>query len=128
MTELTELERAVLARLLEGRHRLLEQLREQLPNCRVTRRELTGVGFYAYLDCADAPRANHANLRFGDVVAQIGGMADGAGFVLYVEHGRLYMLEGYGYSDPWPNRIGGYALQYNGGDRRDWGALTKALE
>jgi len=54
-------------------------------------------------------------------------MAHGAGFVLYIEHGRLSMLEGYGYDDPWPNTITRYTLQYRAGDNRDWDTLRKVL-
>ncbi len=46
---------------------------------------------------------------------------------LYIEHGRLSMLEGYGYDDPWPTTIAGYTLRYSTGDERDWGALKKVL-
>ena len=127
MTALAEIERAVLTKLLAGEHPLLERLRKQLANCRVTRREVTGAGFYAHLDVGDAPVADEADLRLGDVVAEIDQMADGAGFVLYVEDGRLSMLEGYGYDDPWPRTIGGYALKYTSGDERNWAALRKVL-
>ncbi len=127
MIELTQLERAVLEKLLAGEHPLLEQLREQLPVCHVSRREQTGVGFYTYFNVGDAPGADDANVRFGDVLAEIEGMAHGAGFVLYIEHGCLSMLEGYGYDDPWPNTIGAYTLRYCTGDKRDWGALRRVL-
>ena len=127
MNELTELERAVLERLLAGDHPLLEQLREQFPVCRVSRRDQTGVGFYTYLDVGEAPAANDAKARFGDVLAEIEGMTHGAGFVLYIEHGRLSMLEGYGYDDPWPTTITSFTLRYSTGDTRDWGTLRKVL-
>lgn len=127
MIALAELERAVLTKLLAGEHPLLERLRNQLSNCQVSRRELTGAGFYAYLDVGDAPAADDVNLRFGDVIAEIEGMAHGAGFVLYVEHGRLSMLEGYGYDDPWPSTITAYTLKYSAGEERDWAALRKVL-
>lgn len=128
MINFTEFERAVVTKLLEGEYSVLEQLRKQLPSCRVSRRELTGAGFYAYFDVADIPVANDVKLRFGDVIAEIEGMAHGAGFVLYVEHGRLSMLEGYGYDDPWPSTITEYTLKYSTGEHRDWIALRKVLE
>ena len=66
-------------------------------------------------------------MSFGDVVAEIEGMPDGAGFELFIEHRRLSMLEGYGYDDPWPSTIASYTLRYTTDDRRDWDALRKAL-
>jgi hypothetical protein len=127
MMDLTELERAVLAKLLQGEHPLLNQLRRQLAQCRVSRREMTGHGFFTYIDTGDVPPAGDVKVTFGDVVAEIEGMPDGAGFALYIEHGRLSMLEGYGYDDPWPNSIANYILKYDAGDKRDWAALKKAL-
>jgi hypothetical protein len=127
MNESTELERAVLEKLLAGEHPLLEQLRKQLPFCRVSRRELTGVGFYTHFDVGNAPVDVDVNVRFGDVHADLEGMVDGAGFVLYVEHGRLSMLEGYGYDEPWPTTITTYTLRYSTGKQRDWVDLRKEL-
>ena len=112
MIELNELERAVLAKLLEREPPLLEQLRGQLPTCRVIRREFTGVGFFTHLDVGDAPASNDVDMPpFGDVIAEIDGLAHGAGFVLYIEHGRLAMLEGYSYDEPWPDTIVGFSLK-----------------
>ena len=123
MTDLTELERAILAKLLAGEHALLEQLRRQL----VSRRELTGHGFYTHLDVGETLVAAKVKVSFGDVVAEIEGMPDGAGFELYVENGRLSVLEGYGYDDPWPSAIASYTLRYSTGDKRDWNALRQVL-
>jgi hypothetical protein len=128
MNDLTELERAVLTELLAGDHPLLEQLRNQLAHCRVSRRKYTGVGFWTDLDVGgNAPAVNDMKLRFGDVIADIDGMAHGAGFVLFIEHGLLSNLEGYGYDDPWPSTITGYTLKYRAGENRDWAALKKVL-
>jgi len=127
MMELTELERAVLEKLLAGEHPLLDVLRLQLAKCRVTKREMTGHGFFADLDVGDMQAAGDVKVRFGDVAAEIEGMPDGAGFVVFIEHGRLSMLEGYGYDDPWPSTITGYTLKYSAGEQRDWEALRKVL-
>lgn len=127
MIELTELEREVLNKLLEGDHPLLMQLRKELSICRVSRRELTGAGFYTHFDVDVTSGATDIKLRFGDVIAEISGMVHGAGFVLYVENGRLSMLEGYGYDDPWPSTITGFTLKYSAGDKRDWVALKRVL-
>lgn len=127
MNKPTELEYAVLERLLAGRYPLLEQLRKQLTVCHVSRREMTGAGFYTYFDVGDVPVADDTTVRFGDVLAEVQGMVHGAGFVLYVEHGRLSMLEGYGYDDPWPTEITAYTLRYTAGEHRDWVALRKVF-
>jgi len=120
-------EQAVLEKLLAGEHPLLKQLREQLIGCRVRRREFTGAGFYTYFSVENIPVAVDAKVRFGDVLAEVEGMVHGAGFVLYVEHGRLSVLEGYGYDEPWPTTITAFALRYSTGEQRDWAALRKVL-
>ena len=127
MTTLTALEHSVLVKLLDGEHPILDQLRKQLPACSVRRRESTGAGFYTYLDVGDAPTVDSVNVRFGDVIADIEGMNHGAGFVLYVEHGSLHMLEGYGYDDPWPSAITFFTLRYATGSDRNWNSIWKVF-
>jgi hypothetical protein len=128
MTEqLSKFEQDILAKLLDGEHPILEQLRKQLPACRVNRREYTGVGFYTYFGVDNALSANDVKMCFGDVLAEIEGIVHGVGFVLYVEHGRLHMLEGYGYDESWPVTITSYVLRYSTGEARDWSAIKKVI-
>ena len=129
MTNLTDFETAVLRKLLSGDHPVLALLQRQLEVCRCTKREATGVGFYTDLDVSTytGPQPE-LDLKFGDVVAEIDGLQQGAGFVLYVEAGLLAMLEGYTYGEPWPDRIESFKLSYDGGEERDVKALTKLLD
>jgi hypothetical protein len=127
--EITNLEQAVLQKLLNGDHLLLNSLRRQLEACRVDSREFTGAGFYTtfVLDEGVEERAG-GDLKFGDVIAQIDGLKHGAGFLLYVKAGALKMLEGYSYDEPWPERIAGFKLSFMKGEERDWKALAKILD
>lgn len=142
MSNLTELERAVLDKILDGDHPLLEILRNQLSNDRVSRREMTGTGFFTYFNVGDPPVADVEKIVFGDVSADIEGVHHGAGFLVWVEHGRLIMLEGFTYDDPWPDEIEQYTLKYlvpkqisddgkfisyRKDDKRDWEALIKQI-
>lgn len=127
MSDLTEFEHAVLSKLLDGEHKLLTQLREQLATCQVSRREFTGAGFYTHLEVDGSLGIEDLQLRFGDVVAEVNQMPHGAGFVLFVRNGRLSLLEGYGYDDPWPAEVTAYTLKYTGGETRDWTELSKLL-
>ena len=129
MTDLTNFERAVIRKLLNGDHHTLALLRQQLDLSRVREREFTGVGFYTYLDVTGytGPRPD-LDLKFGDVNAEIDGLLHGAGFVLYVEAGLVTMLEGYTYGEPWPDRIESFKLSYDGGEERDWQALNQILD
>ncbi len=62
MDRLTELEQAVLDKLLAGNHPALAALRSQAVEGRVTRREYTGVGFFCDIDVPPTvPLVTHAN-------------------------------------------------------------------
>jgi hypothetical protein len=124
--QLNELEAAVLALLLAGDDPTLTCLREQLRRLRVTSRERTGVGFFTNVEVVGgAPRLpGRASLRFGDVDADIDGLASGAGFLLVVDDGLMTMLEGYAYADEtWPEPIGRFALKYTS-EPRETSPLT----
>jgi len=129
MTDLTDLERGVLEKLLYGNHPTLSILREELSVCRCSGREFTGVGFYTELDASayQGPRPE-LDLKFGDVIADIPGLDQGAGFLLYIEAGLLVLLEGYTFGEPWPERIEEFELHYTTGYERDWPALSRLLD
>src|SRR5262249_20880226 len=121
LMELLPLERAVLERLLDGAHETLGLLRKQLETLEGTERELTGVGFFTYF--STAPSAAAANIGveeviWGDVEAEIEGLQDGAGFLLYIKRGCLATLEGYTHGDEsWPEQIGRFQLRYQESQR-----------
>lgn len=124
MTGLTKLERAVIDMLLAGDDEVLIVLRKQLQACEVKSRELTGVGFFTEFELPDSGEVS-LNVRFfkiGDVFAEIEGLKHGAGFLLYVEDGRIDMLEGHTFGEPWPSEIGEFRLSYTA-KTRDLGNL-----
>ena len=111
--DLTNLEHAVLEAILAEDTVLARGLRGQLAGITVVSRQHTGVGFFTYLAvAADAmPLDPPESTAFGDVSATIPGLVDGAGFVVFVEAGRLTMLEGYCYQEAWPTEITAFELQ-----------------
>ncbi len=128
MIKLLPIEKAVLEKLLEGTHPLLVSLRLQLEHCIVATRELTGCGFYTTLTVLDdTPRIDGLNVQFGDVVAEIAGLKNGAGFLLYLKDGLLDMLEGYSFDEPWPEAVDAFNLRYNNVGSRDFGDLPVTM-
>jgi hypothetical protein len=118
MKTLTSFEQAVLDKLLAGDDPALAILREQARHASLRSREMTGVGFHCHFDVPDnAERLGHEKFHLGDVNASVSGLAHGAGFVLFVEDGRLAMLEGYSYDEPWPISIDGFQLSYQADPR-----------
>jgi hypothetical protein len=109
-----QLERKVMEMLLAGDDPTLNVLREQYRVADVTKRELTGVGFF--LNFAVPPGAarlaGSGSLHLGDVAAQMEGLQHGAGFILFVREGAIDFLEGFSYDEPWPPSVEGFRLSY----------------
>lgn len=116
-------------KLLEGEDEILSILRQQLETVSVTKREMTGAGFYVTFSVSSAARRipDKQSFKFGDVMAEFPGVNHGAGFLVYVQDGFLDMLEGYAYNEPWPREVSNFKLSFTGGDRRDLQALRKIL-
>ena len=47
----------------------------------------------------------------------MGGLEFGAGFLVYIEDGKLHALEGYTYEEPWPASPEPFALRYSNDSR-----------
>lgn len=113
MEGLTDFEEAVLEKLLAGDIAVLAGLRAQAARARLASRENTGVGFHCSLEVPpDVPLVAPADFELGDVDATIEGLEHGAGFLLFVRGGRMTMLEGYSYEEPWPQEIRNVTLSY----------------
>jgi hypothetical protein len=129
MDGLAKLERAVLEKLLCGASDAFRILREQLGSLRVIDRELTGVGFWTNFAIGGGAEKlpGGPSFRFGDVVAYLDGLKHGAGFELLVEDGRLRMLEGYSFDEPWPDAADNFTLRYESGANRDEETVIKSF-
>jgi hypothetical protein len=128
MMKLLPIEKAVLDKLLSGDFRLLVALRNQLEHCAVVSREVTGYGFYLTLAVPEnMPKIAGLDAKFGDVVATLPGLINGAGFLLYLKNGLLDMLEGYSFDEPWPISTDVFDLKYINDCMRDWGDLSNTL-
>ena|SRR5437764_588885 len=112
MTELTALESAVIDVLLPDDLPEAAILREQLRSARVSSREMTGVGFFTEFTLSgDAPvLPENRSLHLGNVAATCPDVEHGMGFVLFVREGKITMLEGYTYDEPWPDELGEFQV------------------
>ncbi len=98
---------------LQGDHPVLEILREQLSQASLSARDYTGVGFVTDINVPkQARRLPSSRLTISDVQAEVTGLEHGAGFVVFLEHGALSMLEGYCYEDSWPTDVTIHRLFY----------------
>lgn len=120
METLNALERDVLDKLLAGDHPSLMVLRRQLEASLVKERKFSGKGFFTELHVPeDAPPAptSKSRVRFGDVIADVEGVEHGVGFLLFIDDGRLVMLEGYTFEGPWPEHAKLHRLAYTSKSR-----------
>jgi hypothetical protein len=110
----TDLERAVLAKLLEGEHDILSALRAQLAVAKLAYRQRSAKGIVLNLTVpTDArPVEGQPDLRIDDVLARIDGLAHEARFVLSVRSGRLASLEAITRNEPWPDAIPDFSVDY----------------
>lgn len=128
MPELTQLERAVLEKLLAGEHPALAVLRKQADGVTAESRTQSGVGFSTRLRVPHgSPRAalSRERVHLGDVEADIPGLEHGAGFVLFIEDGYLTALEGYTYGEQWPTDDRRARLKYTATSGRDLTSLMR---
>jgi hypothetical protein len=111
--DLTPLESAVLEKLLAHTGEPFDTIRAQLDHASVASREFTGVGFltrFAIQPDAVVRRDLPAGELSG-VGAEIAGLADGAGFLLFIRDGVISFLEGYTYGDAvWPDEITSFSV------------------
>jgi hypothetical protein len=113
MDGLTELERALLEKLLHGDHPVLAALREQAAQVKLARREQTEAGFFCDLEAPAPPSELEPDtFTLDDVVAELDGVQTPASVVLIVKKGRMTLLEGFTRNEPWPASVGSFRLRY----------------
>lgn len=107
-SDLTPFEREAIAALLAGDHPLLIELRRQADQCQVSKREFDGVGFFTTLSLAAAVepiRLNRRRIVLNDIGMTWDGLLHGAGLIVFIDDGRLAMLEGFTYAgELWPEQ------------------------
>ena len=105
--KLTSLENEVLDMLLDKSGEPFVTVRQQLSQAVVAKREFTGVGFYTHFNLPTglSIRYDLPDMTIGDVGAEFSNLRHGAGFVLFIRHGVVDILEGYTYDEPWPTII-----------------------
>jgi hypothetical protein len=99
--------------LLAGEHPVLATLRQQYAHARLAKRESNVQGFHCHFEVdAGMPAAVPGDFELGDVQAELPGLVNGAGFLLFVRGGRLSTLQGFSYLEPWPSAVPSFTLSY----------------
>jgi len=96
MNALTDLERAVLRSIGSETPRLATALERQVARAAVTGRKNGGAGFFTtMLVPGSVPPVGGPRVLGDETQARAAGLKDAMGFVLFMEDGRLSLLEGY---------------------------------
>ncbi len=129
--EFIAMEKEVMDKLLAGQDDRLVILRDQYSRAEIQKREFSGAGFFTTFDVpANVVKLeSFKSIQIGDVVAEIVGVKDSVGFVLFVKEGVIHFLEGYVYGDEsWPKRIDKYKVIYLSGKERDMRKVQDKLD
>lgn len=107
----SEFERAAIEHILKDD---APEYKEHLRYLLVDKRENTGVGIYVNFKYIENPLLFSSEDRTlgTSVYAEIEGLESGAGFMLYIDEGRITMLESFchGY-EAWPAHISRFKIQ-----------------
>lgn len=96
MSELTEFELGVLRAIIARYPEHADGLTRQLECAQVTERENSGSGFFALLHVGEEAAPVRTDSPLGvDVGVHVPGLERGLGLLLFMEAGRLSMLEGF---------------------------------
>jgi hypothetical protein len=96
MTAFTELELAALHSIFSETPELTSGLERQLAAASVAERENSGVGFFTTIAVADpVPKVGGPRVLGRETQARVTGLKHGLGFVLFMENGKLHLLEGF---------------------------------
>ncbi|MBS0475570.1 MAG: hypothetical protein JSR28_10575 [Proteobacteria bacterium] len=99
MSKFTALELAALDAIFLETPDLNEALRRQLRFARVVKRENSGGGFFTDISVAPDASALACDRVLGKTTrAKVAGLSWGMGFVLFMDHGKLSLLEGYAFA------------------------------
>ena len=122
-------ERTLMLKLLDGDNEILNQLRKQYETAKIKHREFSGVGFFTTFDISDSYKLDsNKSFQLGDVKGEVNNVKNGVGFILFIQEGKINMLEGYTYDEKWPEEITNYRLSYIAGEKRDLDKIRKKYE
>lgn len=110
--KLTELETAVLERMVAGNHPARLRRAFHADAVTVMGRELTGAGFLTELQRSPELRLfeDGVSIRLGTIGARLNRTMTETGYVVYVDDGYVTSVEGYTYGDEWPTEVETFEL------------------
>jgi hypothetical protein len=125
---LTPFERRILDHFLAGPSAALSVLREQAASLRCASREETAAGLTVrFAVAADAPRLDRRlDTHLDDVLGEVAALDSPMMFMLWIDAGRLSMLEGTVPGHEWPVAPVDVRIFYENGDR-DLSRIEQAL-
>lgn len=104
----------VMTMLLAGNGKIAKNLQQQFNRASYSIEENTNAGFYVKFITGNSVLKldSDVTFNFGDVIGNTAA-GNSFGFVLFIEHGRIKMLEGYSYAADFPSEGGLVELKYD---------------
>jgi hypothetical protein len=101
--KLTAFENKIIKAILDNNiDKIANSISNQYYNLTVENRQHTGTGIYVHLASKIDFESNNINMHLGGIYAEIDGLINGAGFVLYIKNGLISLLECFSYDEFWP--------------------------
>lgn len=110
--QITELERAVLKKMISDLRSPSNKPSIDLGMVRVKERHYTGAGFLTEFILTEDLKlcSEDVTMRWGNIGAKLNSSNIETGYLGYIDNGYLTALEGYTYGEPWPEHIEHFAL------------------
>ncbi len=127
MKKFNEIEKLVMAALLNGRSKGIQLLQHQYNNSTISKIEETDCGlFFYYTVDVHFKEKFKTDVQFGDIVIKFSNDENLYGAVIFVQQGFLKTLELYSYGDTWPKKMEGISIHYLNKER-DFAKLEAAV-
>jgi hypothetical protein len=115
--DISPLERTVVELAIAGDHPALAVLREQWATAVLVERSVTGAGLYATFKIGAGTRVlvmpqNRRRITIYDVLVEFPDIAP-VGSLLYIDDGKLDVLELFTISGPWPKDLSRFSARYD---------------
>lgn len=108
----TELERAVIRRILADPDLKHVRVTINFDTVTVSERDQNGAGFMTHFERSEELRLfdNGVSLRWGKVGARLNAYKLETGYLVYVDDGYVSTIEGYTYGEKWPDLVEQFEL------------------
>ncbi|MFT9078672.1 hypothetical protein [Ethanoligenens sp.] len=123
-------ENKLMKMFLNGEGNVFSRLKKQYMVINVISREHSDAGFFTNFSLPENSedlRLDNKSFHIGDIDGSVNGIAGAVGFVLYIKHGAIALLEGYTNAlNKWPKSNNEITLEYDSPNKRNIDLIIRA--